>query len=92
MPWQFRREKTRMNGSPSTVSGCALYLLAVLATLYIDGMCSANVAVDFFNEISIIYGTIIEFCTAECCPQMSAGPKYVAIPPCVAPPTKMNRH
>ncbi|KAF1318265.1 Maintenance of ploidy protein mob1, partial [Globisporangium splendens] len=32
--------------------------------------------VDFFNEISIIYGTIIEFCTAECCPQMSAGPKF----------------
>ncbi|TYZ63587.1 hypothetical protein PybrP1_010881 [[Pythium] brassicae (nom. inval.)] len=32
--------------------------------------------VDFFNEISIIYGTVIEFCTCERCPQMSAGPKF----------------
>lgn len=32
-------------------------------------------AVDFFNEISIVYGTIGEFCTCESCPQMSAGPK-----------------
>ncbi|DAZ99882.1 TPA: hypothetical protein N0F65_008625 [Lagenidium giganteum] len=32
--------------------------------------------VDFFNEISIVYGTIIEFCTSTCCPTMSAGPKF----------------
>lgn len=33
-------------------------------------------AVDFFNEISLLFGTISEFCTTECCPQMTAGPCY----------------
>lgn len=32
--------------------------------------------VDFFNAISILYGTLSEFCTAESCPVMCAGPKY----------------
>lgn len=32
--------------------------------------------VDFFNEISLLYGTISEFCTVETCPIMSAGPNY----------------
>lgn len=32
--------------------------------------------VDFFNEISLLYGTITEFCTATACPIMSAGPQY----------------
>ncbi|KJE90409.1 mps one binder kinase activator-like 1 [Capsaspora owczarzaki ATCC 30864] len=32
--------------------------------------------VDFFNQINMLYGTITEFCTAEECPVMSAGPKY----------------
>merc|ERR1711907_179252 len=32
--------------------------------------------VDFFNEISLLYGTITEFCTASTCPIMSAGPNY----------------
>eukprot|EP00742_Colponemidia_sp_Colp-10_P002196 GILJ01002346.1.p1 GENE.GILJ01002346.1~~GILJ01002346.1.p1 ORF type:complete len:244 (+),score=35.04 GILJ01002346.1:77-733(+) len=32
--------------------------------------------VDFFNEVNLLYGTINEFCTAESCPVMSAGPKY----------------
>ncbi|CEG42689.1 mps1 binder-like protein [Plasmopara halstedii] len=32
--------------------------------------------VDFFNEISIVYGTILEFCTCENCPEMRAGPKF----------------
>ncbi|RLN58805.1 hypothetical protein BBJ28_00004415 [Nothophytophthora sp. Chile5] len=33
-------------------------------------------AVDFFNEISIVYGTILEFCTSKSCPEMRAGPKF----------------
>jgi hypothetical protein len=33
-------------------------------------------AVDFFNQINMLYGTITEFCTEETCPVMSAGPKY----------------
>jgi len=32
--------------------------------------------VDFFNEISLLYGTITEFCTPSTCPVMSAGPQY----------------
>ncbi|RUO96320.1 mps one binder kinase activator-like 1B-like protein [Jimgerdemannia flammicorona] len=33
-------------------------------------------AVDFYNQINMLYGTITEFCTPEECPVMSAGPKY----------------
>jgi MOB kinase activator 1 len=36
------------------------------------------IAVDFFNEISMLYGTISEYCTKGSCPTMSAGPKYVS--------------
>lgn len=32
--------------------------------------------VDFFNEISLLYGTISEFCKPSSCPTMSAGPLY----------------
>lgn len=34
-------------------------------------------AVDFFNQINMLYGTITEFCTHDSCPVMSAGPKCV---------------
>ncbi|KAA0186126.1 Mob as tumor suppressor [Fasciolopsis buskii] len=32
--------------------------------------------VDFYNQINMLYGTLIEFCTEESCPVMSAGSKY----------------
>ncbi|XP_062211506.1 MOB kinase activator-like 1A isoform X1 [Phragmites australis] len=32
--------------------------------------------VDFFNQVNILYGTLMEFCTPATCPAMSAGPKY----------------
>ncbi len=32
--------------------------------------------IEFFNEISLIYGCLTEFCTAETCPTMSAGPRF----------------
>ncbi|XP_037449476.1 MOB kinase activator-like 1A [Triticum dicoccoides] len=32
--------------------------------------------VDFFNQVSLLYGTLMEFCTPATCPTMSAGPKY----------------
>ncbi|OQR97112.1 hypothetical protein THRCLA_07094 [Thraustotheca clavata] len=32
--------------------------------------------IDFFNEVSLLYGTISELCTTTSCPQMSAGPCY----------------
>ena len=31
--------------------------------------------IEFYNEISLLYGTLMEFCTQESCPIMSAGPK-----------------
>ncbi|RCV44379.1 hypothetical protein SETIT_9G368800v2 [Setaria italica] len=32
--------------------------------------------VDFFNNVNMLYGTLMEFCTPATCPIMSAGPKY----------------
>lgn len=34
-------------------------------------------AVDFFNQINMLYGTITEFCSKEECPVMTAGPRCV---------------
>lgn len=34
------------------------------------------IAVDLFNEVNLLYGTIQEFCSKESCPVMSAGAKY----------------
>ena len=31
---------------------------------------------DFFNQISILYFTVAEYCTEQSCPVMSAGPAY----------------
>ena len=33
-------------------------------------------AVDFFNQINMLYGTITEFCSETSCSVMSAGPRY----------------
>ena len=38
---------------------------------------SIHTAVDFFNQINMLYGTITEFCTPNDCKVMSAGAKYV---------------
>lgn len=32
--------------------------------------------IEFYNEISLLYGTLTEFCVSKTCPTMSAGPKY----------------
>ena len=39
-------------------------------------LCFLISAVEFFNQINLLYGTITEFCTEDSCPIMSAGPKY----------------
>ncbi|KAJ0030272.1 hypothetical protein Pint_13491 [Pistacia integerrima] len=39
-------------------------------------MCSFSTAVDFFNQVNILYGTLTEFCTPSDCPSMTAGPTY----------------
>jgi len=31
---------------------------------------------DFYNEISLLYGVLVDTCTPACCPTMSAGPKF----------------
>lgn len=33
--------------------------------------------VDFYNQISMLFATITEFCTPETCPKMTAGPGYL---------------
>jgi hypothetical protein len=38
--------------------------------------CSRVTAVDFFNQVNILHGTLTEFCTPVNCPTMTAGPKY----------------
>mgnify|MGYP002394803576 CR=1 FL=1 len=35
-----------------------------------------RVAVDFFNQVNLLFGSITEFCTNESCPVMTAGPRY----------------
>jgi hypothetical protein len=50
-----------------------LRLAVRLLTLPVGWRCAA---VDFFNQINMLYGTITEFCTPQECPVMSAGPKY----------------
>lgn len=32
--------------------------------------------IEFYNDINLLYGMLVEFCTKETCPVMSAGPKY----------------
>ena len=32
--------------------------------------------IEFYNDINLLYGMLVEFCTKESCPVMSAGPKY----------------
>ena len=34
------------------------------------------IAVDFFNQINLLYGSVSEYCTDASCAVMSAGPKY----------------
>jgi len=43
---------------------------------YVFG-CAMGAAVDFFNQVNLLFGTLTEFCTPENCPTMSAGPKYI---------------
>merc|ERR1711916_165241 len=32
--------------------------------------------VDFFNQINLLFSSVVEFCTDETCPVMNVGPKY----------------
>lgn len=76
MPSPCRPAKIKTNGLPSTVSKHKLnvYVYCFFYEKLKFSLCS--VAVDFFNQINMLYGTITEFCTEEKCAIMSAGPKY----------------
>ncbi|TPX68258.1 hypothetical protein SpCBS45565_g03233 [Spizellomyces sp. 'palustris'] len=37
---------------------------------------TASLAVDFYNQINLLYGCISEYCTHENCPSMTAGARY----------------
>lgn len=52
--------------------------LAVAATASIAET-RGHAAVDFFNQINMLYGTITEFCSKEECPVMSAGQRSVQL-------------
>ena len=41
-------------------------------------------AVDFYNDIRMLFGIVADDCTAEKCPNMSAGPKLFMICPAIA--------
>jgi hypothetical protein len=43
-------------------------------------------AVDFFNQINLLYGSIAEFCNDESCPVMNAGKKYGCLCVCACVP------
>ncbi len=71
--WCSPMERTRTSGLLSTVeSFTILNYKSISNDIYIFTF----TAVDFFNQINMLYGTITEFCTEESCPIMSAGPKY----------------
>lgn len=69
-----------MNGLPLTVSCTVVSVcdvcLLISMPIATTSLCITFSAVDFFNQINMLYGTITEFCTEESCPIMSAGPKY----------------
>ncbi len=62
-----------MSGSLSIVS----FLFIIISIIHVVHVVvhHYSLAVDFFNQINMLYGTITEQCTTESCPVMSAGPK-----------------
>lgn len=47
-----------------------------LLVIWIGSLTLLFAAVDFFNQVNLLYGTLTEFCTAENCPTMTAGCCY----------------
>ena len=65
-----------MNGSLLIVSQNINFFISIITFISTRSKRLFLSAVDFFNQINMLYGTITEFCTEESCPIMSAGPKY----------------
>src|SRR5262245_28227588 len=70
-PSSSQRARTGTNGLQSTVSPPSLLLPPLL-------LCAPELmpAVDFFNQVNMLYSTITEFCSPTACPTMSAGQRY----------------
>ena len=81
-PWRCPRVRTLTSGSLSTVrvpNGAAAEREnrnALTVSWPSSAVGAPLLAVDFFNQINMLYGTITEFCTPQECKVMSAGPKY----------------
>jgi hypothetical protein len=56
----------------SALWGTACFLLNCMHQLHIPPLA----AVDFFGEISQLFGLVSEFCSETSCPTMSAGPRF----------------
>uniref|UniRef100_A0ACD5TSV6 Uncharacterized protein n=1 Tax=Avena sativa TaxID=4498 RepID=A0ACD5TSV6_AVESA len=48
----------------------------MLKIYYVQKVFFLFAAVDFFNQVNILYGTLMEFCTPATCPTMTAGSKF----------------
>lgn len=51
--------------------------LAANSVFYALQLYSSTSAIDFYNQLNMLYGTLVERCTKESCPKMDAGTKYV---------------
>ncbi|KAB5552505.1 hypothetical protein DKX38_009816 [Salix brachista] len=58
------------------VNSRVFFILCNFISRQVSSMEISIRAVDFFNQVNILYGTLTEFCTSANCPTMTAGPKY----------------
>ncbi|XP_076990715.1 MOB kinase activator 1A isoform X1 [Tamandua tetradactyla] len=74
-PWVEQEGPEYWERETQNVKGSAQTFRVGLRTLcgYYN---QSEAAVDFFNQINMLYGTITEFCTEASCSVMSAGPRY----------------
>ena len=84
--FEFKNDRKQIEVHASTWTNTYVHTY-VHAYMYFYMICKRNgvrnqlsifpilLAVDFFNQINMLYGTITDFCTPESCPVMSAGAK-----------------
>lgn len=52
------------------------YLSPIPSSTTVSIACTKHTAVDFFNQVNMLYSTVTEFCSPIACPTMSAGQRY----------------
>lgn len=65
--YQVEESWARLASSVQNYLVPTIIIIIILTTL---------LAVEFFQQINMLYGTLAEFCTESTCPTMSAGPRY----------------